>query len=210
MTTAATTWSFPRLAGLSAPLVYIVTVIVGAAMSAGYSHLADPISSLTAVSGPGQAPSLIGLTIYNTLLAIFAAAAMLAARDRLTFALYGLLGVVALSGGSLLVFPTDLPGTPMTPSGWVHVSLAAITSLATMVAVAISAVQWRREGRALLAQFAVIDLVVILVSGIAAAAAAAAGWTFMGLLERVTIGGFLAWVAVLAWSGSDVDVTARA
>lgn len=191
-----------RRAGVAAPLVYVGAVILGGAGQPGYSHMAEPISALTATGG-FWLNALFGL--YNLLLLAFSA--FVVARPgggnagfRVTGWLMALLGFVGLA---LLAFPMDLPGAPATTPGAIHIGLAALASIASMGAITAGALGWRQAGARNAAMISWVALGFVIVTGGLAAFAAAAGWPVVGLLERLTIGGFLAWVlwSAFAWQG---------
>lgn len=57
--------------GLSAPLVYIFTVILSGTLWPGYSHTRQPISELSMAGAPNLAIMGILFLIYNVLLLVF-------------------------------------------------------------------------------------------------------------------------------------------
>lgn len=173
-----------RIAGLSAPLVYLVAVLAGGAVTPGYNHLAMPISALLA--GGGGPWWLSGLFVaYNLLLLVFA----WNCRRRL---LRWTLVASALVGIGMLALPMDTPGTPLSPAGLGHLMLAGLASLLSMLAIGAGAATLPSR-----ASWAVLALV--FVSGGLAAIGTAQAWSMAGLLERATIGLFLGWVFWLAW-----------
>ena len=191
-----------RRAGVVAPLVYVGAVILGGARQPGYSHMAEPISALTATGG-FWINAVFGL--YNLLLLAFSAFVITRpgggnAGFRVAGWLMALLGFVGLA---LWAFPMDLPGAPATMSGAVHIGLAAVASVASMAAITAGALGWRQAGERRAAMISWVALGFVIVTGGLAAFAAATGWASVGLLERLTIGGFLAWVlwSALAWGG---------
>jgi hypothetical protein len=95
-------------------------------------------------------------------------------------------------------FAQDPIGEPATASGVVHIILAAIESLSTIGIVALSLYAFRTEGPQQWSWFAAVCLVFILLSGVAAAVATAGHWPTMGLFERLTIGAFEIWLAMVA------------
>jgi hypothetical protein len=192
-------WLF---AGVFAPLVYAAAVILGGRLTPGYSHLAHPISALSMAGAPAAAVLDPIFTVYNALMVVFAFALGRAFRGRglvLGLGAPVLVALIGLTGILMNVYPMDPIGTPLTDAGRVHIWLAAIASVASMLAVLVVALplrrdpQWRRFGG-----YALISMIVILASGAFAALAAARASPVMGLWERVTIGAFLQWVLVLA------------
>lgn len=180
--------------GVAAPVLYLVIALAGGAAVPGYDPVTDPISALTATGGPGIKWIEAGFGLYNLLLVAFAVAGWSLA-DAAWRRVFATLMVTASAGLLMWPFAMDRAGAPMSAAGLVHIGLAGLASLSTIVAVWLSIVNWHRGGPRVMARFGAACLVVIALSGVAAAVAAAAGWPLLGLLERVTIGGFLCWLA---------------
>jgi len=181
---------------VAAPPVYLAGVIAGGELVMGYDHLRDAISSLTESGRVGIEAVAAVFILYDLLVLAFADAA--SRFDRENLRAYVLLGVTAVGGLLMFIVPMDPVGRPMSPGGMVHVLLAVILSLSTMGAIAVvglGAFRRRQRGRALFSGF---GLIVVAVSGAAAGLGAAAGWPLMGILERLTIGGFEVWLLVQA------------
>lgn len=183
--------------GVAAPVLYIVTVLAGGAVLPGYDPVTDPISALTAAGRPGIKWIEAGFGLYNLLLMAFASAGWTLA-DSEWRRVFVTLMVTASSGLLMWPFAMDMAGAPPSAGGLAHLGLAAIASLSTIAAVWLSAVNWHRLGHRQMRWFSSLCLAVIALSGVAAAAGAALGWPVVGLLERLTIGGFLAWLGVTA------------
>lgn len=178
-------------------MLYILTVLAGGSVLPGYDPMADPISALTAAGRPGIKWIEAGFGLYNLLLIAFAVAGWTLAHGpwRRVF-----VTLMVTAGAGLLMWPfaMDMPGTPVSAGGLVHLGLAGIASLSTIVAVWFSIVNWHRAGQRRMQRFSSVCLVVIALSGVAAGATAAVGWPIVGLLERLTIGGFQFWLVVTA------------
>ncbi len=186
---------------MAAPIVYAATVAWGGLVVPGYSHVSDFISSLTQTGREGT--ELIGLLfgVYNLLVLALAVSAFASARRAWRWS-FASLAAVALAGLAMTWFAQDPIGAPATTVGIVHIALAAVTSVCSMAAIWFGALAERRSpGGGTPSAFSLGCLAVVFVSGLRAAAAAANGWPAAGLLERITIGGFLAWlfVAALRW-----------
>ena len=193
--------------GLLAPPVYVGAVVIGGLLRPGYSHMAHAISELIAANAPNTALLVALFTLYDLLLAAFGVGLLLAVhacpatRSRrsgswgaLTLVVIGVLGVLMN-----LFFPQDPGGPPVTATGTVHVVLAGVLSLGTMLAMVCSGL-WFRQMPGLLVywRYSLISLAILFVSGGLGAAAIATGSPFLGLVERVTIGAFIQWVFVIA------------
>lgn len=183
--------------GIAAPLLYVVTVLAGGAVLPGYDPVADPISALTAAGRPGIRWIEAGFGLYNLLLAAFAGVGWTLA-GRAWRPVFAALMVTAAAGLLMWPFAMDMPGAPVSVHGVVHLGLAAVASISTVLAVLLSAIAWHRAGRRRMTVFCALCLLVITLSGVAAGTAAAAGWPIVGLVERLTIGSFMLWLAVTA------------
>ena len=186
-------------AGIAAPLLYVATVAWGATLFPGYSHLSDPISSLTQAGRPGAEGLESLFLIYNILVAAFAIGGLSISLGRPQWRFsYAAILVTALVGLLMWLFPQDPIGPAPTDAGIVHIVLAGLASLATMAAIAGGGFASRADGSGSMARFSFACLVLVFVSGLATAVAMPAGWPFMGLLERITIGTFEVWLLVSA------------
>lgn len=183
--------------GVAAPVLYVVTVLAGGAVQPGYDPVTDPISALTAAGRPDIKWIEAGFGLYNLLLMAFATAGWTLA-DSGWRRVFVTLMVTASSGLLMWPFAMDMPGAPVSAGGLVHLGLAGVASLSTIAAVWLSIGNWHRLGQRQMRRFSSVCLVVIALSGAAAGAAAVLGWSIVGLLERLTIGGFLFWLAITA------------
>jgi hypothetical protein len=155
------------------------------------------------MSGAPAALALIPLfAIYNALLITFAFTFRDAFRERharVSLVAPTALAVTAIGGVLMLFYPMDPLGLPTTQAGRLHLWLAGITSLATMLAVLSTARSlrgdpvWRGLGL-----YSYASLAAIVIAGIWAATTAGEMSPLMGLAERVTIGAFLQWLLVVA------------
>lgn len=188
--------------GLSAPLLYGGTVIVGGMLWPAYSHLSDPISLLAAAQAPHAQLMNLLFVAYNILLLLFGVLWWLSRRSStgtsepaaLMLAVIGVLGVI------MYFFRQDASGSPVTPAGTIHIVLAAAMSLLTMLTILLRGrAEWRIPRQRGAALYSFGSLAVVLVSGGLAVVSIAQHWAFGGLFERGTIGAFMLWVFVEAW-----------
>ncbi len=188
------------VSGLAAPTTYVAAIFAAGLNRPGYSHFEEPVSALMA--GGGGGPLLLGaLYAYNLLLLLFgfALAAHAKGRDTALF-VTGIAAVgVAIPGVLMLIFPMDVPGTPPSVAGLIHILMAGIGVLGTMAAIAASAYAWRSQRNWRLRNALSWSAIGLLAaSGIAASASMAMHAPFTGLMERITIGTFLVWMAATA------------
>ena len=187
--------------GVAAPILYTLTVIWGGTLFPGYSHLADPISSLTQAAREGTAGLVSLLFIYNGLIVIYGITGIsLSLGRRLWVWSFGLFIVTGLAGVLMWPFAQDPIGEPIGWTGIGHIVLAAVESFASMGAIGAAALGYRAAGRPAMTLFSLACLAVVFVSGLLAGIAIGAGWAYAGLLERITIGTFELWVLVTAAS----------
>ena len=196
---------FLMLSGTTAALLYAGTVILGALIRPGYSHIADAISELVANGAPNRFLLSSLFLIYNLLLVAFGIGLFLEVKDRSRGRRSGFIGslaliLVGLAGISMeLAFPQDPGGTPATLAGMMHLVMAGVASLGTMAAIVFLAF-WSRNFSALkyYVTYSWISVTIILISGGLSVAAMANDHPLFGLIERVTIGTFILWLFVIS------------
>jgi hypothetical membrane protein len=187
--------------GVAAPFLFAVTTIVGAAIRPGYSHMANAVSELVGAGAPNRLPLNIGFLIYNVLVVAFASGIVTAFDDApIAMRLSGwILAATGVVGAIMWPFPMDRIRTPATPRGIGHIVLAGFASIGTMTAVLSFAIGASDlPGWEDFSTYSYVALAVIVVTGAIAAAAAIRLWPTMGLMERLTIGAGLQWMAMLA------------
>ena len=191
--------------GTTAAVIYVGTVILGALIRPGYSHITDAISELVADGAPNRSLLSSLFLLYNLLLVAFGIGVFLEAKDRSRGRRSGYVGSVALilvglAGMSMeLAFPQDPGGTPVTFAGTMHLVMAGIASLGTIVAIVFLAF-WFRNFSALqhYVMYSWISVAIIFISGGLSAVAMANHYPLFGLIERITIGTFILWLFVIS------------
>jgi hypothetical protein len=92
-------------------------------------------------------------------------------------------------------------GAAISSTGAMHIVLAGLSSLTTMLSMLLMAFWFSkapdRRGYGL---YSLISVFVVFLSGGLAAATVASRSPIAGLVERITIGGFLQWLFVLGWT----------
>ena len=126
-----------------------------------------------------------------------------ASAPRRTLGLAGaaLLLAEGLFGLITLFFPEDSADVAaIGPIGTLHIVFAALSSLATMLTMLLLGVWFRATpARRGLALYSFVSVLVVFISGGLAAYGVANHHPLAGLFERGAIGGFLQWLAVIAW-----------
>jgi Protein of unknown function (DUF998) len=180
-------------AGVLSSLLYVVaTDIIAAAQWDNYSRTGEMVSKLFAVGSPAR-PVLIVLVggAYTVLMIAFGLGVWLSAnRNRaLRVALligYGVANLVAL------LFPLDLSSNASVPLHIVATNMLLVLMLAAMGFGAAAFHGWLRL-------YSIASLVTSVVAGVVSFIAAPYAPTpVLGIGERISIGAFLLWVAVLA------------
>ncbi len=184
------------VSGLAAVAVYLVATVLGGLLHPGYSHVREAISELTASLAPHRAPLAALYVVYNLLLVGFARGLLRPGPgSRLLRSAYGLVVVASASGiAQVTLFPQDSTGYPGTTAGTLHIALAALSALLCVVTALMYGVAFRRMALprpAWVPAFAVAAFLLL----VGPAAAASVGGPVMGLLERITIGAYLIWIA---------------
>jgi hypothetical protein len=201
------TYSLFILAGILAPIVYAATVILGKVLRRGYSHISNFVSELIISGAPNKRLLDPLFALYNLLTAAFAwgILAWVGANSLSAGALASgtWAGIVLLAeavfGFVTVFFPQDPRGRSMTITGKMHILLAGLSSLATMAAMALLALcLGLQPGLGSLSLYSWISLAIVFLSGGMTAAMTAKNSPLLGLLERITIGGFLQWMLVIA------------
>ena len=188
--------------GILAPLAYLTTVLYGAAITPGYSHIAHAISELVMDGAPLRWKIDPGFIVYNLFL-LMAGIGMqwefhgtgkqgLAPIGRMMVA-------IAVLSDLMYFFPQDPRTATPTWAGQMHIALAGITALLTILVQVVGGLRFRRiPGLEALSRYSFISAAWVFVTGGLSAAALATGSPYLGLVERCTIGGFELWVLVFS------------
>ena len=190
------------VAGLLAVAFYLAHVILGGALWPGYSHLAQPISDLTANGAPNRQLILVLTWIYGGLALIFAIGQFSLYRPyrrgslTLGLSLFIALHIVSLSYG---LFPEDLGGGAVSFSGFMHIVVTCLLVPFTIAApIVIGAGIKGVSRRPVFGNFSIICGCLIFVLGGISVVAMANKLAFFGLIERLNIGTLMLWMTVFA------------
>lgn len=190
--------------GIAAAILYTATVILGGLIRPGYSHVVEAISELVADGAPNR-PLLSTLFLgYNILLGLFGLGLFLKANHQTDKRTVGIIGsitlfLVGLAGVLMeLAFPQDAGGIATTFAGSMHLVMAGIASLGTMLAVLTMGL-WFRDIPELkhYMTYSFLSVAIIFVSGGFTAMAMANKYHYFGVIERITIGTFILWLFVI-------------
>ena len=186
--------------GIVSSVIYVANDLVNASRYPGYSILDQAISELSAVGAPTKPLwEAVGVGYDLTILAFAIGVIGLAPRDRTLRVTGWLLFAFALSGPLWLFFPMHQRGLEPDWRDTGHIVLSSVSVLLIVAYVAWGAFTLGRRFR--LYSFATV-LVMLAAGGAtfgyAGSLAANEPTPWMGLVERVAIYAYLAWVAVFA------------
>jgi hypothetical membrane protein len=202
MGTASTLLKVLLICGILASLIYVATDILAGMIWEGYSFTSQAISELSAIGAPTR-PLVVTLgIIYDVLLIAFGLCVwVIAAGQRRALRLIGglLVGIGAI-GFVWTQFPMHLRGAEMTFTDMMHWTIAGVVVLLILLMIALGVIAYRMWFRL----YSIGTLVTLLVVGMwsifvgGAQIAAQQSTPFFGVMERITVYGYLAWVAVLS------------
>ena len=188
--------------GIIAPVLYVITAIVGAALRPNdYSHIVNAISELISNGAPNKAILDVVFNIYNALLLVFAIGAKSAMKNmpRIARVAMGILIGIQVLSFSWGFFPMDPLGTKATFAGTMHNVLGGVVAFATIIMPLLMGLGSRRlNGLGRYAVYSFISSAIIFISGLTGVILAGQGVQLFGLFERITIGTYEAWIFVTA------------
>ncbi len=187
--------------GIAAPLLYVITVITGAAVRNDYSHIVNAISELISNGAPNKAILDIIFNLYNALLLAFAIGGFIAVKNtqrlcRVAMGIFIGIQVLSFSWG---FFPMDPIGSEPTFAGAMHNVLGGVVALATILMPLLMGLGLRKledfHGYAI---YSFLSSAIIFVSGLAGVILSGQGFLVFGFFERITIGTYEIWIFVTA------------
>lgn len=186
------------LASALGPIAFIAAVLVGGAMRAGYSHVRDPVSSLTEAGAGGTAPVVALFVVSAALSGLFALALIRRYRGRdsaMTTAGILLAANAVMAVLLATVLPQDPIGSPMTGPGIGHIVLVALSALAIVASIVIAARQLPRleAGFGGFFAYGMATVALMALGGLATPLVVALDWPLLGLAERITQIAYLQW-----------------
>jgi hypothetical protein len=189
------------ICGILASLLYVATDILAGMLWEGYRFSSQAISELSAIGAPTRPLVVTFGIIYDVLLIAFGLCVWVLAGRRHALRLIGglLVGIGAI-GFVWTQFPMHLRGAEMTFTDTMHWTIAGVVVLLILLMIALGVIAYRKWFRL----YSIGTLVTLLVVGMwsifvgGAQIAAQQSTPFFGVMERITVYGYLAWVAVLA------------
>ncbi len=191
--------------GIVSSLLYVGADIFGAMRYEGYSYTAQTISELSAIGAPTASLIAPLYTTYSVLMVAFGAGVWSSAgRTRALRVTGALLAAIGIFGMSVWPhFPMHmreaLAAGGRTETDTMHVVSAGVVSAMILLAIGFGASAFGRRFRF----YSFATIVVLLVSGVLTAMGAPLieanlPTPWIGVTERINIGGYLLWVVVLA------------
>ena len=160
---------FYPLFGIIGPIVYILAVIIGGSLRNDYSFLYNTISELTVTNAPNLMLMSALFGIYNIFILLFGLGAFMDQEidkskkfkaANLMIVLIGFLGLL------LIFFPQDPRTAAVTLTGTLHIALASITSLFTLICVILMGINFRKvPAWKSFSKYSIVSFIVILASG---------------------------------------------
>jgi hypothetical protein len=187
--------------GIAAPILYVITVIVGAAIRNDYSHIVNAISELISNGAPNKVLLDVIFNLYNALLLVFAIGGFIVVKNahrlcRVAMEIFIGIQILSFSWG---LFPMDPLGSASTFAGTMHNVLGGVVALATILMPLLMGLGLRRmsdyRGYAI---FSSIASSIIFASGLTGVLLAGQGFLVFGFFERITIGIYEIWIMVTA------------
>ncbi len=188
--------------GIIGPIIYILAVIVGGLLRSDYNFLYNTISELTLANAPNLLLLSVLFGIYNFFLLIFGIGALMdnelnkSKKYKVATLMLATIGILGLL---LLFFPQDPRNSTATIQGTIHIILAGITSLLTLISVLIIGLNFKNNNMKNFALYSFISFIIILISGGIAAISVGSNSPFGGLFERITIFVFMIWVIIFSY-----------
>jgi hypothetical protein len=194
------------LCGMLAPVMYVIAVIMGGRLRPGYSHKSQFVSELIEAGAPNKSLLNPLFALYNLLTITFGIGlftrvrAMSKHKGKASGSLGALVLVVeGIFGFVTVFFPQDPRGAPVTSRGKIHIALAALSSLTTILTMGLLGFWFRTIARwRSYSIYSFISGIIVFISGGLAAYTGATNSRILGIMERITIGGFLQWLFVIA------------
>jgi len=183
--------------GIFSSLVYVAANVVCSAVWKEYSSFNQTISELSAIDAPTRSTWIPFVIAYGVLLLAFGAGVWQSARGKRGLRVASAL-LIAI-GANPYWPPMHLRGHVGTLTDTLHAVMAAVVSLAILFAIGFGATALGKRFRL----YSIASIVVLLLSGSATflyapRLAANLPTPGMGLIERIDLGAYLLWIAVLA------------
>jgi hypothetical protein len=187
--------------GIAAPILYAITVMIGAALRRDYSHIVNAISELLSNGVPNKAVLDVIFNFYNALLLAFAIGGYIILKNahRLCRIAFGIFIAIQVISFSWFLFPMDPLGSEATFAGTMHNVLGGVVAFATILMPLFMGLGIRHtDGFQKYAVYSFISSAIIFISGLTGVILSSQGILVFGFFERITIGSYEIWILVTA------------
>lgn len=197
------------IVGAAGPMLFVVGVIVGAAVTPGYSHRSDPISQLAAFGEPYPAIQMTGFVVFGLSMVAVAAGLWKVLRSGAAARVGTFL--VGLAGGSMVLtgfFRSDpLDQETLSASGIVHLATATVLFLSLIAGFLVLSRAMRRAPQwSDLATFSLVAGLAALVFLVTYSFAFELQPEWVGLWQRLLAATFVVWFLVVSRRLSRLDM----
>lgn len=188
------------ICGMVASLLYGAIDILGGIVWHGYSFTSQAISELTAIGGPTRQLLAPLYPIYSLLMIAFGLGVLKLAGQRRTLRFIGFLQVIiGFVGLAWMPFPIHMRGVEPTFTDTMHNTFAGVQTLFILSSIGLGTIAYGKR----FGYYSSGTLVTLIACGTLTFAIAGqfvpqqlGNW--FGLLERITVYGYMIWVIVLA------------
>ena len=186
--------------GIASSALYVATNIAAPMRYSDYNWISQAVSELSAIGSPTRSLMMATGLVYNLLVLAFAWGAWKSAgANRSLRAVGALLAAFAILGFAAPFVSMHQRGEPFGLTDGLHIAVTALTVLLMLLAIGFGAAALGPGFRL----YSIVTLLVHLVFGAWAGAdgprlARGEPTPWIGVTERINIGAFLLWVAVLA------------
>jgi hypothetical protein len=188
------------LCGILSSLVFVSADLISAAAWKGYSYRSQVISELMAINAVSRPVAVPLFMIYDLLVVTFGSGILLFTPEgRLRLAGGLIIGAGITSLITTLFFPMHLRTEAATISDTMHIIITGVTTILMLLAIASAAAVYGKGFR----YYAIFTIIILLVFGALAGLdipriADGQPTPWLGFTERVTIGAYVLWMAVLS------------
>ena len=188
------------LCGMLSSMVYLGADIISGASWEGYSYSSQAISELMAAGAASRFVAVPFFIIYDMLVIVFGSSLFaLPAQKNLRLAGGLIIGVGVTGLITTTCFPMHLRSEDPTFSDTMHIILTGLTTVLVMLAVSTAATAFGKGFK----YYSIFTIIIMLVFGALAGLdvpkiAAGQPTPWLGITERITIGAYLLWIAVLS------------
>jgi hypothetical protein len=197
--TARGTLKILLICGIVASLLYIGDDILAGLSWKGYSFLSQAISEESAVGAPPRQIELLPFPLYSLLVIAFGLGILMVAGERRALRIIGILQVsIGLVGIAWTAFPMHLNEPQSSFANVMHTTFAGIQTLQILSSISLGIIAFRKHW---FGKYSIGTLAAVVTCGILTFMIAGgfvpqlAG--YIGLLERISVHGFMVWVIVL-------------